>query len=102
MNGKRHMTSDILSAGIDVVTTVNIQHLESIADEVERMTPRRGSVNGYRTLRAKPARSSFDPSPEQLRRRMLHGNIYPQDRVPRFTLLPHRQPDRPPSSPCGS
>ena len=29
---------DILAAGIDVVTTVNIQHLESIADEVEHMT----------------------------------------------------------------
>jgi len=29
---------DVLAAGIDVVTTVNIQHLESIADEVEQMT----------------------------------------------------------------
>ncbi len=29
---------DILGAGIDVITTVNIQHLESIADDVERMT----------------------------------------------------------------
>jgi hypothetical protein len=29
---------EILGAGIDVITTVNIQHLESIADEVERMT----------------------------------------------------------------
>jgi two-component system sensor histidine kinase KdpD len=74
---------DILSAGIDVVTTVNIQHLESIADEVERMT-------GTRVMERVP--DSFvreasqieliDSSPEQLRRRMLHGNIYPQDRVP--------------------
>ncbi len=29
---------DILGAGISVITTVNIQHLESIADEVEQMT----------------------------------------------------------------
>ena len=29
---------DVLAVGIDVITTVNIQHLESIADEVEQMT----------------------------------------------------------------
>ena len=37
-----------------------------------------------------------DSSPEQLRRRMLHGNIYPKEKVPQALdqLLPHRQPDR--------
>src|SRR6185437_3599913 len=29
---------DVLTAGIDIITTVNIQHLESIADAVEEMT----------------------------------------------------------------
>jgi two-component system sensor histidine kinase KdpD len=38
-NGKRWQdVQEILAAGIDVITTVNIQHLESIADEVEHMT----------------------------------------------------------------
>ena len=49
---------DILGAGINVITTVNIQHLESIADEVEQMTGTR-SGNGCRTgWCARPTRSS--------------------------------------------
>jgi two-component system, OmpR family, sensor histidine kinase KdpD len=73
---------DILSAGIDVVTTVNIQHLESIADEVERMTETRVRERVPDSfVREAGQIELIDSSPEQLRRRMLHGNIYPQDRV---------------------
>jgi two-component system sensor histidine kinase KdpD len=74
---------DILRAGIDVITTVNIQHLESIADEVEQMT---GTLVRERVpdwfVREANQVELIDSSPEQLRRRMLHGNIYPQEKVP--------------------
>jgi two-component system sensor histidine kinase KdpD len=82
-NGKRWQDiQDILSAGIDVVTTVNIQHLESIADEVERMTETRVRERVPDSfVREASQIELIDSSPEQLRRRMLHGNIYPQDRV---------------------
>jgi two-component system, OmpR family, sensor histidine kinase KdpD len=74
---------DILGAGIDVITTVNIQHLESIADEVEHMTgvKVRERVPDW-VVRKADQIELVDSSPEQLRRRMLHGNIYPAERVP--------------------
>ena len=73
---------DILNAGIDVITTVNIQHLESIADEVEHMTGAkvRERVPDW-VVRKADQIELVDSSPEQLRRRMLHGNIYPKARV---------------------
>ena len=75
---------DILAAGIGVITTVNIQHLESIADEVEQMTGARvrERVPDW-VVRKADQIELVDSSPEQLRRRMLHGNIYPQAKVSR-------------------
>jgi two-component system, OmpR family, sensor histidine kinase KdpD len=75
---------EILAAKIDVITTVNIQHLESIADEVEHMTgaPVRERVPDW-VVRKADQIELVDSSPEQLRRRMLHGNIYPKERVTR-------------------
>ncbi len=74
---------EILAAGIDVITTVNIQHLASIADDVEHMTGAsvRERVPDWVVRRANQI-ELVDSSPEQLRRRMMHGNIYPPDRVP--------------------
>ena len=74
---------DVLAVGIDVITTVNIQHLESIADEVEQMTGVRvrERVPDWVVRKANQI-ELVDSSPEQLRRRMLHGNIYPKERVP--------------------
>jgi two-component system sensor histidine kinase KdpD len=74
---------ELLEAGIDVITTVNIQHLESIADAVERIThvDVRERVPD-RVVRGADQIELVDSSPEQLRRRMLHGNIYPPDKVP--------------------
>jgi two-component system, OmpR family, sensor histidine kinase KdpD len=74
---------DLLSAGIDVITTVNIQHLESIADAVEQMV----GVKVHERVPDWVVRKAdqielVDSSPEQLRRRMLHGNIYPAEKVP--------------------
>src|SRR5258708_27998765 len=73
---------EILYAGIAVITTVNIQHLQSIADEVERMTGAkvRERVPDW-VVRKADQIELVDSSPEQLRRRMLHGNIYPKERV---------------------
>jgi len=74
---------DLLEAGIDVITTVNIQHLESIADAVEQITgvQVRERVPDW-VLRKADQIELVDSSPEQLRRRMLHGNIYPPEKVP--------------------
>jgi two-component system, OmpR family, sensor histidine kinase KdpD len=74
---------ELLEAGIDVITTVNIQHLESIADAVEHIThvDVRERVPDWVVRRADQI-ELVDSSPEQLRRRMLHGNIYPPDQVP--------------------
>ncbi len=89
---------EILDAGIDVITTVNIQHLESIADAVERMTGAqvRERVPDW-VVRKADQIELVDSSPEQLRRRMLHGNIYPEEQGPPGAdpFLPNRQPDRP-------
>jgi two-component system sensor histidine kinase KdpD len=74
---------DLLQAGIDVITTVNIQHLESIADAVETMTGTkvRERVPDWVVRRADQI-ELVDASPESLRRRMVHGNIYPPEKVP--------------------
>jgi two-component system sensor histidine kinase KdpD len=74
---------DMLKAGIGVITTVNIQHLESIADEVEHMTGAKvhERVPDWVVHKADQI-ELIDSSPEQLRRRMLHGNIYPMAKVP--------------------
>jgi two-component system sensor histidine kinase KdpD len=74
---------ELLQAGIDVITTVNIQHLESIADSVEQMTGTRirERVPDW-VVRKADQIELVDSSPEALRRRMLHGNIYPTEKVP--------------------
>ncbi|HEX4128330.1 MAG TPA: sensor protein KdpD [Acidimicrobiales bacterium] len=74
---------EILDAGIAVITTVNIQHIESVADAVERITgvAVRERVPDWVVRRADQI-ELIDSSADQLRRRMLHGNIYPEHKVP--------------------
>jgi two-component system sensor histidine kinase KdpD len=74
---------ELLDKGIDVITTLNIQHLESLADAVEQMTGTRvrERVPDW-VVRKADQIELVDSSPEQLRRRMLHGNIYPPEKVP--------------------
>ena len=74
---------DILAAGIAVISTVNIQHLESLADAVEDITgvKIRERVPDW-VVRKADQLELIDSSADQLRRRMVHGNIYPTDKVP--------------------
>ncbi len=82
-NVKRWQDIDeILDAGIDVVSTVNIQHLESLNDVVQRITgvPQRETVPDEVVRRADQI-ELVDMSPEALRRRMAHGNVYAPEKV---------------------
>ena len=74
---------EILDAGIGVVSTVNIQHLESVADAVQQITgvTVRERVPDW-VVRKADQTELIDSSPEQLRRRMLHGHVYPPEKIP--------------------
>ncbi|MFF4852255.1 ATP-binding protein [Streptomyces sp. NPDC001194] len=82
-NAKRWQdVEELLRAGIDVVTTVNIQHLESLGDVVEAITGvRQRETVPDEVVRRADQIELVDMSPQALRRRMAHGNIYKPDRV---------------------
>jgi K+-sensing histidine kinase KdpD len=69
-------------AGIDVISTLNVQHVESVNDVVEKIT---GIVQREtlpdRILDLADEIQFIDISPEALRKRMRHGNIYGPDKV---------------------
>jgi two-component system, OmpR family, sensor histidine kinase KdpD len=82
-NGKRYEDIDeILAAGIGVTSTVNIQHLESLNDEVFELT-------GVRVRETFPDRVLdeadelvlVDLTPQALQERLRHGKVYAPDRV---------------------
>lgn len=82
-NAKRWQDiDDLLDAGIDVISTVNIQHLESLNDVVEAITgiKQRETVPDAR-VRAADQIELVDMTPEALRRRMAHGNVYASENV---------------------
>ncbi|KUJ68653.1 histidine kinase [Streptomyces albus subsp. albus] len=73
---------ELLQAGIDVVATVNIQHLESLGDVVESITGvRQQETVPDEVVRRADQIELVDMSPQALRRRMAHGNIYAPDKV---------------------
>jgi two-component system, OmpR family, sensor histidine kinase KdpD len=85
--GSRHEkrwqdVQDLLEAGIDVISAVNIQHLESLNDVVEQITgiPQRETVPDS-VVRAADQVELVDMTAEALRRRMAHGNIYPPEKI---------------------
>jgi two-component system sensor histidine kinase KdpD len=82
-NAKRWQdVEQILAAGIDVITTVNVQHLESLNDVVAEITGvTQAETVPDRVVRAADQIELVDMSPEALRRRMAHGNIYPPERA---------------------
>jgi len=68
---------ELLDAGIDVVTTVNVQHLESLNDDVEAITGirQRETVPDH-VVRDADQIQLIDLPPTALRRRLAHGAIY--------------------------
>jgi len=73
---------ELLDAGISVISTVNIQHLESLNDAVTAIT----GIVQHETVPDEVVRAAdqidlVDMSPDALRRRMAHGHIYRADRV---------------------
>ncbi|MGW4765168.1 DUF4118 domain-containing protein [Streptomyces pseudogriseolus] len=85
--GSRHAkrwqdVEELLAAGIDVISTVNIQHLESLGDVVESITGvRQRETVPDEVVRRADQIELVDMSPQALRRRMAHGNIYKPDKV---------------------
>ncbi|MEA2683907.1 MAG: two-component system, OmpR family, sensor histidine kinase KdpD [Chloroflexota bacterium] len=84
-NEKRYQdVEEIRDAGIDVLSTMNIQHLESLKDLAEQ-------ISGNTVRETIPDRllddadeiQLVDISPEALRKRMMHGNIYPPQNIQR-------------------
>ncbi len=71
-----------LNAGITVITTVNVQHLESLNDVVSHIT---GTAQAERVpdefVRAADQIELVDITPEALRRRLAHGNVYPPEQA---------------------
>jgi two-component system, OmpR family, sensor histidine kinase KdpD len=74
--------NELLDAGIDVISAMNIQHLESLNDVVEKITgvPQRETVPDA-IVRAADQVELVDMTPEALRRRMAHGNIYKAEKI---------------------
>lgn len=73
---------ELLNAGIDVISTLNVQHLESLNDVVEQIT----GIHQQETVPDEVVRAAdqvqlVDMTAEALRRRMVHGNIYRPDKV---------------------
>lgn len=82
-NEKRwHDVEELLDAGIDVITTINVQHLESLNDVVEQITgvSQRETVPDA-VVRAAAQIELVDMAPEALRRRMAHGNVYQREKI---------------------
>ena len=73
---------DLRDAGIDVISTVNVQHLESVKDLVEKVSgiPVRETLPD-RVLDGADVIQFIDIAPEALRKRMRHGNIYAPEKV---------------------
>ncbi|MFF8027445.1 ATP-binding protein [Streptomyces sp. NPDC007896] len=82
-NAKRRQDiEELLAAGIDVITALNIQHLESLNDVVEKITrmPQHETVPDEVVRRAQQI-EFVDIPQEGLRRRMAHGNIYAPEKI---------------------
>ena len=82
-NAKRWQDVDeLLDAGIDVITTVNVQHIESLNDVVEQITgvAQRETVPDA-VVRAADQIEVVDLAPQSLRDRLSAGVVYPAERI---------------------
>ena len=82
-HSKRYQdVEELLLAGIHVITTVNIQHFESLYDEIERTTGVKVKERfPDRVLAEADQIVNVDVSVEDLIERLNTGKIYPEDRV---------------------
>lgn len=80
---KRWMdVEELLEAGISVISTVNVQHLESLNDVVAQIT----GIEQQETVPDEIVRGAaqielVDITPEALRRRLSHGNVYAAEKI---------------------
>jgi len=83
-NAKRYMdVQDLLAAGIHVITTLNVQHLESLYNTVESLVHVKVMERlPDAILKEADEIVNVDLSPEDLQKRLKAGKIYPLDRVP--------------------
>jgi len=87
-HGRGRLVETFRDAGITVLTSLNVAHLESLADAVERITGRRPRDTVPDALvRAADHVELVDPSPVELRQRLLDGHVYGPDEVD--TALAH-------------
>ncbi len=84
-NEKRYQdVRELLDAGITVISTLNIQHLEGLNDIVETITGvRQRETLPDQVLDQAEEVELVDISPEALRARLRHGNVYPPERAMR-------------------
>ncbi|ORV81660.1 histidine kinase [Mycolicibacterium iranicum] len=73
---------ELLNAGINVISTVNVQHLESLNDVVTQIT----GIEQKEKVPDEVVRNAsqvelVDITPEALRRRLAHGNVYAPERI---------------------
>ncbi len=73
---------ELLAAGIDVITTVNVQHIESLNDVVEQITgiAQRETVPDA-VVRSADQIEVVDLAPQSLRDRLSAGLVYPAERI---------------------
>jgi two-component system sensor histidine kinase KdpD len=82
-NEKRYQDIDqVLDAGIDVISTVNVQHLESLNDAIAELTDVRvRETFPDRVLELADEVVLVDLTPEALQERLRAGKVYPRDRA---------------------
>ncbi|MGH3100357.1 MAG: histidine kinase, partial [Thermoleophilia bacterium] len=74
--------ADVLAAGIDVYSTVNVQHLESLNDRISDLTGTRvRETLPDRVLGEAEEVVLVDVTPEALTERLLEGKVYPSERI---------------------
>ena len=95
-HGKRYEdVADVLAAGIDVFSTVNVQHLESLNDQVAELTGVRVRETFPDSVLSEADEVVLvDLTPPALIERLRAGKVYPAARVPGRAqrLLPRREP----------
>ncbi|SHJ65976.1 two-component system, OmpR family, sensor histidine kinase KdpD [Nocardiopsis flavescens] len=81
--GKRWQDIEVLlEAGVTVLSTLNIQHLESLNDVVEQITGvRQRETVPDAWVRGADQIELVDMTPEALRRRLAHGNVYAPEKI---------------------